>query len=227
MSENSRKKPISVGIIGLGKLGTAVYEEAVNNDEFYVGSIFSKRTDHPQITANLADFCNFCDVLIDCTSSGFENICDKLTKPIVIASTQPISRYPSQIPTLLLPNASSWPIIHETIVKLAKMADFHIIIHDVHGQHKKDAPSGSIRKLLANLSNTNSTTEVHSTRKFDVKGLYEITIFNETERIKISHEVFDRKSYAKGLLKAAKWLISQKPGLYTTENLFQNFAENS
>lgn len=213
---------IKIGIIGLGKLGTALLNEIKNRpNEFTIASIFSKRTDMENTTTNIEDFCNKCDVLIDCSSQNFDSIASKINKPIVIASTQEIANYPTNVPILQLPNASCWPIIHKTLIELAKYDDYHFFIHDIHGAHKKDSPSGSIRKLLQELTPLNTSTEVVSSRKFDIKGSYDITVFNEIERIKISHEVLDRSAYAKGLLTAAKWIKNQEPGMYKTQDLYQ------
>ena len=59
----------------------------------------------------------------------------------------------------------------------------------------------------------------NSIRRGEVIGEHEVTFSSGKEIIKLNHEAFDRALYSDGALTAAKWLINQKPGLYSMRDL--------
>ena len=64
----------------------------------------------------------------------------------------------------------------------------------------------------------------HSLRKGEIIGEHEVKFSNGKEIITLNHEAFDRALYSDGALKAAKWLDSKKPGLYSMRDLL-NFSQ--
>ncbi len=205
---------MKIGLIGTGKLGNKVIEEVkIRNLELVTFDKTAKNFDN-------------CDVIIDCTTAGFNERVNNIHKPIIVATTQEIDAYPQNVPVLIIPNSSSWVLLHSFLVTLAKYQKYHFVINDFHSENKKDAPAGSARKLIAALEAENATTQTLCIRKFDIKGEYSITAFNEYETIKIEHKIHDRAVYAHGLVEAALWLVKQKSGIYTSQDFFKEFTKN-
>ena len=59
----------------------------------------------------------------------------------------------------------------------------------------------------------------NSIRRGEVVGEHEISFSSGKEIIRLNHESFDRAIYSEGALTAAKWLMTQKPGLYSMRDL--------
>ena len=59
----------------------------------------------------------------------------------------------------------------------------------------------------------------NSLRKGEIIGKHEVLFSSGKEIIKLNHEAFDRALYSEGALSAAKWLMKQKPGLYSMRDL--------
>ena len=56
-------------------------------------------------------------------------------------------------------------------------------------------------------------------REGEVPGEHTVILFNESERLELKHAVSNRRVFANGALRAAKWLFTQPPGLYRMRDL--------
>ncbi len=56
---------------------------------------------------------------------------------------------------------------------------------------------------------------IQSLREGDVVGDHTIVFGSPSEHLAILHRAIDRKVFAEGALKAAKWIVGKKPGLYS------------
>tara|TARA_B100000989_G_scaffold221135_1_gene168891 strand:- start:623 stop:1399 length:777 start_codon:yes stop_codon:yes gene_type:complete len=122
--------------------------------------------------------------------------------------------------------------------------DYLSKIFEVHHKHKKDYPSGTalmLGKGIAdgkgrNLNNLigkkflnkkffpyGKKINFNSIRKGEIIGEHEVKFSSGKEIITLNHEAFDRALYSDGALKAAEWLITKKPGLYSMRDLL-NFS---
>ena len=108
-------------------------------------------------------------------------------------------------------------------------------IVEMHHHNKKDAPSGTalyLAKMLESGRGVGSEKEIygrygntgarpkgevaiHSLRGGDVVGDHTVIFATEGERIEFTHKATSRANFAAGALRAAKYLIGKKPGLYT------------
>lgn len=119
-------------------------------------------------------------------------------------------------------------------------------IHEVHHRYKKDSPSGTAISLANHIKNnhrldakivnrhaTNACLDkrdgarhalseigISYARGGGVLGRHDVTLGCDNEVITLSHQTYDRKIYAQGALKAAKWLSEQQPGLYSMIDLY-------
>lgn len=88
-------------------------------------------------------------------------------------------------------------------------------ITETHHITKKDAPSGTAKRLQEILAEVRGTEPAaHALRIGDVVGDHTVTFGSVGERIELTHRASSRETFARGALRAAKWVVGQKPGLY-------------
>jgi 4-hydroxy-tetrahydrodipicolinate reductase len=142
-------------------------------------------------------------------------------------------------PIVLSPNMSLGVnlLFHLTGIVASRLKDdFDIEIIEAHHRFKKDAPSGTAKKLgeiaasAIGLSykdaivdgRTGMTGErkkkeigMHAVRGGDIVGDHTVLFAALGERLELRHMMHSRSTLARGALVAAKWLSSMKPGFYT------------
>lgn len=118
--------------------------------------------------------------------------------------------------------------------------DSDIEIVEAHHRHKVDAPSGTalsmgeiISDVLArDLEQVASygrqgnegprrleTIGFSTVRGGDVVGDHTVMFLADGERVEISHKASSRAAFARGALRAARWLMAQPPGLYDMQDV--------
>lgn len=91
--------------------------------------------------------------------------------------------------------------------------DAHMV--ETHHAEKKDAPSGTARVLSQALSETlGKSAPITSVRTGSVPGTHEIIFDGKFEQIILTHVARDRRVFAEGALRAAKWLVGRN-GVFT------------
>ena len=60
---------------------------------------------------------------------------------------------------------------------------------------------------------------IMSLRGGDVVGEHTVMFAGIGERLEITHRAFSRENFARGALVAARWLVKQKPGVYTMKDV--------
>lgn len=143
-----------------------------------------------------------------------------------------------KIPMVFTPNMSVGMNVTFKLVEQAAQVlkdDFDIEIFEVHHRNKVDAPSGTAMKL-ARLVCQNTDRKFPEALKFhregktgartkeevgmqvirggDVVGEHSVYFCGSGERIEIKHVATSRATFAAGAIRSAKWVSSQKPGLY-------------
>jgi 4-hydroxy-tetrahydrodipicolinate reductase len=98
--------------------------------------------------------------------------------------------------------------------------DWNVEIVETHHTAKTDAPSGTAKSLQEVIKKaTGKETPAHALRIGDVVGDHTVTFGTPGERIELSHQASSRETFARGALRAAKWAIRQKPGLYDMQDV--------
>ena len=147
-----------------------------------------------------------------------------------------------RIPVLLSPNMS---VGVNLLYKLAQIAaatldsEYDIEIFEAHHRHKRDAPSGTAIKIGevvaaargttleadADYSRSQSSGGRRSgsigfsvARGGDIVGDHIVTFAGPGERIELVHRAQDRMAFARGALKAARWLAGRAPGMYSMQD---------
>lgn len=119
---------------------------------------------------------------------------------------------------------------------------FDIEIVEAHHNRKMDAPSGTALMLLdavkegceseregkfgrhgRDAKRSRQEIGVHALRGGTVTGEHEVCFFGTSERIRLSHSAENRSVFAAGALKAAAFLVEQKPGLYAMDDVVGKF----
>jgi len=165
-------------------------------------------------------------------------------KPLVIGTTglskhqlNLLSEASKYMPILYATNMSLGVAILNKLAHLASGAlpDFDIEIVEQHHRYKKDAPSGTALTLAEHVADarglsldnvrvsgrdgnigerTKDEIAVMALRGGDIVGRHTVGFYNDGEFIEINHTATSRDTFAKGAIKAAKWLVNQKNGLY-------------
>src|SRR5271169_3167296 len=154
-----------------------------------------------------------------------------------------VSKYVQKIPCVLSPNMSigvnlCFKILEEVAKTIGQDYDMEIV--EAHHRMKKDAPSGTAMKMaqvLAQAVNRNldevgvyarkgiigerSKKEIgiQTLRAGDIVGEHTVMFAGRGERIEITHRAHSRDTFAAGAIRAAKWVVGKKPGLYDMQDV--------
>jgi 4-hydroxy-tetrahydrodipicolinate reductase len=91
---------------------------------------------------------------------------------------------------------------------------------ETHHTAKKDAPSGTAKRLQEILKQVRGKeAPSHALRIGDVVGDHTVTFGAAGERIELTHRASSRETFARGALRAAKWIVNQPPGLYDMQDV--------
>lgn len=110
---------------------------------------------------------------------------------------------------------------------------------EMHHHHKKDAPSGTAERLIEILKDSYQLKDeevvhgreglvgarprreigVHAIRGGDIVGEHTVYFCGDGERIELTHRAADRKIFAQGAVRAARWAVGQTPGIYNMEDV--------
>jgi len=117
---------------------------------------------------------------------------------------------------------------------------FDLEVVEMHHRMKKDAPSGTAKTLAEILAEirklqldqaarhgrtgivgerTTSEIGIHSIRGGDVVGDHTVIFANAGERLELTHKASSRDTFANGALRAALWVVKQKPGIYDMQDV--------
>ena len=90
---------------------------------------------------------------------------------------------------------------------------------EIHHSAKKDAPSGTLLKLVDEMKKAGYTRpiDVGSNRAGAIPGTHEIGFDSAADTITLRHTARSREGFARGALKAAQWVVGKKG--------FHEFAE--
>jgi 4-hydroxy-tetrahydrodipicolinate reductase len=83
---------------------------------------------------------------------------------------------------------------------------------EIHHSAKKDAPSGTLLKLVDEMKKAGYTRpiDVGSNRAGAIPGTHEIGFDSAADTITLRHTARSREGFARGALKAAQWVVGKK-----------------
>lgn len=148
-----------------------------------------------------------------------------------------------RIPVVFAPNYS---VGVNTLFWLTRKAteilgpSFDLEVVEMHHRMKKDAPSGTAKKLaeiLAEVRQLSYNTDtrhgrfgivgertaaeigVHALRGGDVVGDHTVVYAAVGERVELTHKASSRDTFARGALRSAAWAHGRAPGVYDMQDV--------
>jgi 4-hydroxy-tetrahydrodipicolinate reductase len=177
-------------------------------------------------------------------SLGHARICAQRGVPLVVGSTgfsseakAEVARCAQKIAIVMSPNMSvGVNLVIKMARELAKVLgeSFDVEILESHHRMKKDAPSGTALRMAEEVASALGRSPsdftlarqgqigerggkeigIQTLRGGDVVGEHTIFFLGEGERVELTHRATSRDQFARGALRAARWVVGQRPGLY-------------
>jgi len=208
-------------------------------------SLSSSITDHPSEKAVIIDFSSPHSFEKHLTPAADKKL------PVVIGTTGLTAddkafaaSFSDRIPLLISPNMSLGVNLLFLLTELVSSRlkdDYDIEIIEAHHRYKKDAPSGTAKRLgeivaeslgmqyadcirdgregISSSDRSRKEVGMHAVRGGDIVGDHTVLFAGIGERIELKHMAHSRSTFARGALLAAKWLVEQPCGLYSMRNM--------
>ena len=154
-----------------------------------------------------------------------------------------IERVAQKVPVVFAPNMSvgvnvCFKLLQDMAQTLGDGFDVEIV--ELHHNKKKDAPSGTAVRMgeivassldrdyreVANfhregMCGERSSKEIgmQTVRGGDIVGEHTVYFIGMGERIELTHRAMNRDMFARGAVRAARWLKGQSPGLYDMQDV--------
>ncbi len=249
-------KTLRISLIGAdGRMGKAICAAAQDNPDVTIAA-------KCDLGGSLDRMISAGEVAVDFSSvEATKDVCEACLRnktPLVIGTTghsaaqrRFIETTAKSLPVVFAPNFS---VGVNTLFWLARKAaellgpEFDLEIVEMHHRLKKDAPSGTARKLAEILSEVRqldakknvvygregmtgerpkSQIGMHSLRGGDAVGDHQVIFAGLGERLALTHRASSRKTFARGALRAARWIVGKHPGLYSMEDVLGLSAKRS
>ena len=177
-----------------------------------------------------------CDVVIDFSAAAAtETICQACAqhgRPLVLGTTghsaaqkDAVAAAARKIPLVFAANFSVGVNVLFALTRRATEllgGDFDLDVIELHHRMKKDAPSGTAKRLLEILQEVRGDDRAiaaQSIRAGDIVGEHTVIFAGSGERLELTHRAASRETFAAGALRAARWVINQPVGLYNMEDV--------
>jgi 4-hydroxy-tetrahydrodipicolinate reductase len=234
---------IRLGISGFcGKMGQRIFALAKEDGNFTIAFGLENKG-HPQIgevregvkILDNPEGIKDCDCLIEFTTpfATVEHLAYlvKFKKCAVIGTTGLDQKQQDEvkdaarvIPIVFSPNMSIGVNLLFKLVKLSAqiLKNYTLSIEEAHHIHKKDAPSGTAKKI-AQIADSEGfaikSEDIKVIREDEIVGNHKVIFESNVDKIEIFHSAKTRDIFAQGALLAARWIINKKAGLYSMEDV--------
>ncbi len=237
-----------------GKMGKRIIALSLGDSNFELAGAIENRA-HPAIGKKLSEALGIsgltlqvkdnpeiikeADVLIEFSnpSATVEHLVPavKHKKAVVIGTTglspqqaQKVKETSRDIPIVFSPNMSLgvnlvFRLVKEAAQKLGR--DYKVDIVETHHIHKKDAPSGTAKRLAELIKESagrqKQKIDIGSVREGEIVGEHQVRFDSPQDTIIIKHSAKTRDVFARGALEAAKFVVKQPPGLYDIQDVIE------
>ena len=157
--------------------------------------------------------------------------------------TEKLRAASEKIPLLLAPNMSvGVNVVFEIAAEIAKRLgnDYDIEIIEAHHNQKVDAPSGTALRIAESIADAlgadlsehavygrearvgkrpRGEIGIHAVRAGDIVGDHTVIFATQGERIELRHQAHSRENFARGALRAAKFLAGRPAGCYSMKDV--------
>ncbi len=224
------KSPVRVLLIGAaGRMGTTIIDVAKADSEIDIVA-------QCDLSDSIEPAMKNCDLAIDFSQAdAITEVCRAglhHNRPLVIWTT---GHSPEQC-RLIENAAQSLPIVFASnfsvgvnvLFWLTRKAaerlgrDFSAEIVETHHKMKKDAPSGTAKTLaevLKAAQKIRNEIPIQSIREGDVVGEHTVIFSGPAERLELTHRAANREIFARGALRAGKWIMGRPAGLYSMQDV--------
>ena len=208
------------------------------------------------IKDNLEEIIQSTDQVVEFTNPKVSlqhlEIVSKYKKTMITGTTgfsseeiEKINKLAQDIPFLLSPNMSLgvnllFKLAVETAVALSD--DYDIEIVEAHHRFKKDAPSGTAKKLAQEIAKAKGLNldevaiygregiigerkkgeiGIHSIRSGDITGEHTVIFTTLGERLELTHKAHSRDTFAYGTIQAIKFMEGKPAGFYEMKDVLK------
>ena len=184
------------------------------------------------------------DFTLPAASVANASTCSDLGVPLVVGTTgltdhhlEALTSASQQIPLVYGRNMSVGVNVFMELVRRGAASlgqDYDAEVFEAHHRHKIDAPSGTALAIGELIAEARGQTldqvaehDRHGTaprvpgnigfsvvRGGAIVGEHTVYFVSDEERLELTHRAADRKVFAKGALRAARWVAGRAPGLY-------------
>jgi 4-hydroxy-tetrahydrodipicolinate reductase len=169
--------------------------------------------------------------------------------PVVIGTTglseaqlQRVEEVAEDVPVVLAPNMSvGVSLVREVVRALSEKlgADYDVEVVEAHHRNKVDAPSGTALLLAwaaaegrgrdlddvavygreGRAPREEGEIGVHAIRGGAVVGEHRVVFYGAGEEVEVVHRALSRRTFATGALRAARFVATAEPGLYSMRDV--------
>ncbi len=234
---------MNIAIIGYGKMGHIIEEIALEKGLKVVSKIdpVAEGATHKEISS---ESLKGVDVCIEFTAPDIavENVkkIAALGKNIVVGTTAWYERIEevkdavedNKIGFIYSPNFSVGVNIFFRLIKdisgmMNTFKDYGVNMSEAHHIHKKDAPSGTAKKIADVIKNgldRVDDVDIKSIREGEIPGTHTVNFESYADVITLEHRAKNRKGFAIGAVMAAEW-INGKKGFYSIEDMMDEIIK--
>lgn len=189
------------------------------------------RASGAQVAIDFSHASAFVEILAACTESGVALVSG--TTGFGAEGERALAS--ARVPVLWEPNLSIGvhvltALVREAVAQLGPSFDVEIV--EAHHKHKLDAPSGTALRLAeavraartelalrhgrhgAQVKREASELGMHAVRGGSVVGDHSVHLLGESERVELTHRAESRDVFARGALRAARWILGRPAGRY-------------
>ena len=227
MSDENPNQPLRIALVGYGKMGRMIDSLAAEaNCEVLLRLDEFNNADRAGMTREaFADVDAAIEFSTPATVIGnIERLCE-LGVPVAVGTTGWYERIDevralagqSEGGVIYGANFSVgvnafYRVVEAAARAFARAEDYDCWGYEVHHKFKKDAPSGTMLRLLEVMreSGYQRPIDVATNRVGHIPGTHEFGFDSEADTIRISHTARGRAGFALGALRAARWISSRQ-----------------
>ena len=245
---------VRIGVTGgTGQMGRAVIDTVVNRDDCTVSfavnrdpaqqSVRGSRIEHAQDFETLVVERDV-DVVVDFTGPesavSYAQACAETGVAFVTGTTgfdeddrNRLRETSERIPLMHAPNFARGvqALVNVVDAAVRNLPGYDVEVVETHHNRKRDAPSGTAKRLLETIEaagdfdgrqhgregdapRTAGEIGVHALRAGSITGEHEVILANNDEELRLKHRAEDRQVFAAGAVDAAIWIAGRKSGWY-------------
>ncbi|MEA4987575.1 MAG: 4-hydroxy-tetrahydrodipicolinate reductase [Anaerovorax sp.] len=243
MKNKNNGSRIKVVLVGAGKTGKMVSMKIEEAEDMTLIGVITKQRENEKCYDSFDEILETPSVIIDFSHPDrLDSIIEYAAArfiPLVLGTTgyreeqkEKIIKCAQKLPIVYTSNFSLGITVLQRVLKQITpilKEEFDMELVEMHHNTKLDSPSGTAKMLLETLNESQTyklvygrsgnvrrgnEIGVHSIRGGAIAGQHNIIYAGEDEILEFSHQAHSNSIFAKGALKAARFILSKQSGLY-------------